>query len=85
MVLHKITKERAQDSKNSARAQTEIEANRKLWADLATFPHMQKKYISQAQSIDNCCESPGTRGTYLERKTRSSKQERLNKWQPRGT
>jgi hypothetical protein len=32
----------------------------------------------------NRCRSPGTRGTYLERKTRSYKQERLNKWHPRG-
>jgi hypothetical protein len=57
MVLHKITKKierknsRAKDSKNSVRAQVEMEVNRKLWADLATLPQM-KQYSSQAQSTD---------------------------------
>jgi hypothetical protein len=57
MVIHKITKgrdeknSRAKDSKTSTRAQTEIEANRKLWAYPATLPQM-KQYNSQTQSID---------------------------------
>jgi hypothetical protein len=57
MVLHKVTKirerknSRAKDSKNSARAYTEIEANWKLWADAAALPQV-KQYNSHPQSTD---------------------------------
>jgi hypothetical protein len=82
MVLHKIIKirerknSRAKDTKNSAWAQTEIEANRKLWADPATLPQM-KQYNIGTVDTQNHCGSPGTRGNYLERETRSSNK-RLN-------
>jgi adenylate kinase len=57
MVLHEIIKRResknsrAKDLKKSARVQTEIEANRNLWVDLATLSQM-KQYNSQAHSTD---------------------------------
>jgi hypothetical protein len=80
MVLHKLTKRRerknsrAKDTKNSARAQTETEANRKLWVDPATLPQM-KQYNTSTVDTQNRCGSPDTKGNYLERETRSSKQE----------
>jgi hypothetical protein len=37
--------------RKSTRAETEFEANRKLWAGSTTLPQM-KQYSSQAQSVD---------------------------------